>query len=293
VRRHGQQGTLRSHGVTSVPVACTVRGCGQPLARERRRVVCPSGHAYDIARSGYLNLLQPQDRRSREAGDARDVVQARAAVIAAGVGRALFARVAEIGAACLPADGVVVDLGSGTGDALGALAGLVRIAGIGIDLSPAAAELAARRFPDLCWVVANADRKLPLLDRSVDLALSLHGRRNPVECARVLRSGGRLIAAVPAADDLMEIRAALHGRADERSRTTGVLAEFEPLFSLEDRQTVRDRLQLSPEQLRALLRITYRGARTSVAAHVATLPSLHVTIASELFIFKANPEAIS
>ena len=26
--------------------------------------VCPRGHAFDVARSGYVNLLQPQDRRS-------------------------------------------------------------------------------------------------------------------------------------------------------------------------------------------------------------------------------------
>ena len=270
----------------NLPLACTVRGCGQPLDRERLQFVCRRGHAFDIARSGYLNLLQPQDRRSHEAGDAKDVVQARAAAITAGVGRALFTRVAEIAAPWLTSDAVVVDLGSGTGDALSVLAGQVRIAGIGIDLSPAAADLAAKRFPSLCWVVANADRRLPLADRSVSVALSLHGRRNAGECARVLRSEGRLIAAVPAADDLVEIRTALYGRADEQSRAPGVLAEFEHEFSLEERLTVRDRLTLPPDVLRALLRITYRGARTSAAAQVSALSALHVTLASELFIFK-------
>ena len=277
--------------MTSVPLACTVRDCGQPLARERGQFACPSGHAYDIARSGYLNLLQPQDRRSREAGDAKEVVQARAAVIAAGVGRALFTRVAEIAAPGLTSDAVVVDLGSGTGDALSALAGQVRIAGVGIDLSPAAADFAAKRFPNLCWVVANADRRLPLVDQSVNMALSLHGRRNAGECARVLRTAGRLIAAVPAADDLAEIRTALYGRADERSRGPGVLADFEPAFVLEDQLVVRDRLTLSPEVLRALLRVTYRGARTSAAARVSALPSLEVTVSSEVFVFSLRPVA--
>ena len=270
----------------SVPLACTVRGCGQPLAREGQQFVCRRGHAYDIARSGYLNLLQPQDRRSREAGDAKDVVQARAAAIAAGVGHALFTRVAEIAAPWLTGDAVVVDLGSGTGDALHAIASRGGMTGIGIDLSPAAADLAAKRFPTLTWIVANADRRLPLVDESVNLVLSLHGRRNAGDCARVLRADGRLITAVPAPDDLMEIRMAIYGRADERSRAPGVLAEFETAFSLEDRLIVRDRLTLSPEALRALLRITYRGARTSAAARVAALPALEVTIASELFVFR-------
>jgi 23S rRNA (guanine745-N1)-methyltransferase len=272
--------------VIRVPLACTVRGCGQPLVRKPRQCVCPNGHTYDVSRSGYINLLQPQDRRSRDAGDARDVVQARAAAVDAGVGRALFNRAAGIATSWLGPDRVAIDLGSGTGDALDALARHAGMPGVGIDLSPAAADLAAKRFPALCWVVANADRRLPLLDRSVAVALSLHGRRNAAESARVLREDGRLIVAVPAPDDLAEVRSALHGQADARSRAPGVLAAFEPLFVLDDRLTVRDRLTLPPEALRALLRITYRGARTSAAARVAALPSLDVTLSSEMFVFK-------
>jgi 23S rRNA (guanine745-N1)-methyltransferase len=48
---------------------CAVRSCHLPLAREGRRFVCPKGHSFDIARSGYINLLQPQDRRSKDPGD--------------------------------------------------------------------------------------------------------------------------------------------------------------------------------------------------------------------------------
>ena len=44
-------------------LACSVRGCGRPLEKNDRALVCARGHSYDIARSGYVNLLQPQDRR--------------------------------------------------------------------------------------------------------------------------------------------------------------------------------------------------------------------------------------
>jgi 23S rRNA (guanine745-N1)-methyltransferase len=249
-------------------------------------LVCPRGHAYDIARSGYVNLLQPQDRRSTKAGDAKDIVQARADLIAAGVGQTLAARVAHLAGPLVGEGDVVIDLGCGTGDALAALARRRPIAGIGIDLSPAAADLAARRFPDSCWVVANADRRLPLLDRSVALALSLHGRRNATDCGRVVRPGGHLIAAVPAPDDLVEVRTALHGQAIDRSRERSVRAEYEPSFALVERLDVRERITLSPEALRALLRVTYRGARASAAAQLEALPSLDVTLASDVFLFR-------
>ena len=72
------------------PLACTVRGCDRPLAREERRLICAAGHAFDVARHGYVSLLQPQDRRSRVPGDAPEAVAARARLLEAGVGRAVI-----------------------------------------------------------------------------------------------------------------------------------------------------------------------------------------------------------
>ena len=56
---------------------CTVRNCRRPLHREGQRVVCQRGHSFDYARSGYLNLLQPQDRKSKNPGDSAAAVAAR------------------------------------------------------------------------------------------------------------------------------------------------------------------------------------------------------------------------
>ena len=43
---------------------CTVRGCGRALSKEERRWVCEQKHSFDIARAGYVNLLQPQDKKA-------------------------------------------------------------------------------------------------------------------------------------------------------------------------------------------------------------------------------------
>ncbi len=131
------------------PLACSVRGCCEPLRRLRVSYVCSRGHSYDVARSGYVNLLQPQDRKSLDAGDCRAAVEARAELIAGGVGRAvvdaIVTRVAELR---LDAEEpVVVDLGSGSGETLGLLAAHRSMCGVGIDLSTAAAKHAVRHFP--------------------------------------------------------------------------------------------------------------------------------------------------
>ena len=103
-------------------LACTVRGCGLPLNPEERGYRCSRGHHYDLARSGYINLLQPQDRKSLSAGDSSAAVEARARLIAEGVGQSVLAELVRCARPVTGAsDGVVADLGSGSGDALAAV----------------------------------------------------------------------------------------------------------------------------------------------------------------------------
>ena len=267
-------------------LACTVRTCGAPLERKESTWVCVRGHSYDEARSGYVNLLQPQDRRSAAPGDSKDQVAARARLLAAGIGAtivdAFVRRAASLELGPRPH---VVDLGSGSGEVLG---GLVRggpIAAVGIDLSSAAADHAARRYPDVTWVVANADRRLPMGDATMALVVSLHGRRNPGECARVLVPGGWLLVGVPGRDDLGELRASVQGQSIERDRIDAVVDEHAPGFTLRERSSATERQLLSRESLLDVLRGTYRGARKSDAARLEALETLEVTLASDFLLF--------
>ena len=158
------------------------------------------------------------------------------------------------------------------GELLGALASRQRITGIGVDLSTPAVEQAARAYPALTWVVANADRRLPLLDRSVDLVVSLHGRRSPDECARVLTRNGSLILGIPAHDDLIELRASVQGTRNRR----GPVGESDrrtsaAVLAVVERFTLRRRQPVERAALTDLLKGTYRGARRSAAARVEAL----------------------
>jgi 23S rRNA (guanine745-N1)-methyltransferase len=273
-----------------VPLACSVRGCHQPLTRRGDACVCERGHSFDIARSGYLNLLQPQDRRSRAPGDAAAALDARARLLAAGVGASILAGFVERAATVMesPADAVVLDLGCGTGEALERVAGTVGAHGVGIDISVEAIERAARRAPSLTWVVANADRRLPLLDARVALAMSFNARRSPAECARVLAHGGRLLVAVPAPDDLIELRALVQGAGVPRERADAVAQDHAPFFALEARQTLREQHALEGPALRDLLEGTYRGARHSQQAQHDAVTRLDVTLAADVLTFVRN-----
>lgn len=255
--------------------------------------MCERGHTFDIARSGYVSLLQPQDRKSLDAGDSREAVRARSALVAAGVGAALSdALVSRLAALpCATPVPVVVELGCGGGELLGRLSHTRDIVGVGIDLSTAAAGDAARQFPNLTWVVANADRRLPIGDGSVDVVLSVHARRNPPECARVLRPSGRLIVAVPAATDLIELRSLVLGDGVTRNRTPQLIAEHEPWFALVEQTSCEQTMTLGREALHQLLRGTYRGERISQSEQVEELEQLTVTLSSDVVVFAPRPAA--
>lgn len=271
-------------------LSCPVRGCALPLDRRERALDCAAGHSFDVARSGYVNLLQPQDRRSLEAGDSKAAVEARARLEAVGVGAQIVARVAEIvGAFGLRERGIVLDVGCGTGRALATVARASAFDGIGLDLSVHAVELAAKRHRELFFAVANADRRLPLLDGSIDLVLSLAGPKNPAEFRRVLSRTGTCVLAIPGAEDLIELRAAVQGEPRLVERASGALEPFLGSFELVTREVLRERRRCERALLLDLLASTYRGARASEAPRVAALDGLELTMSVELLVLSARP----
>jgi SAM-dependent methyltransferase len=176
-----------------VTLVCPVRGCGAPLGPAGGSLICPRGHRFDLARSGYCNLLQPQDRRSRRPGDSAAALAARRRLFDHGHGDWLAPHLlAAFDAMGLPPGAAVLDVGCGEGFHLGALAAARSIEAHGLDISAPAVDLAARRYPQATWVVANADRFLPYPAGSFGLAMALTSRLNSHELRRVLAAPARI-----------------------------------------------------------------------------------------------------
>ncbi len=290
-----------------VTLLCPVRGCGAPLAPEGRALACPRGHRFDLARSGYCNLLQPQERRSRRPGDSAAALAARRRLFDRGLGGWLVPHLlAAFDSLGLPPRAAVLDVGCGEGFYLGSLAREREIEAHGLDISAPAVDLAARRYPGATWIVANADRTLPYATGSFSLALAVTSRLNPPELRRVLAApppppspspsapgpggaagaspapAGFLLLAVPAADDLVELRAAVLGEGSQRDRLQPALTALGGGFELLGQAAARTRLRLAGEDLRDLLAATYRGARGRERQRATALDALDVTMSREL-----------
>jgi 23S rRNA (guanine745-N1)-methyltransferase len=241
--------------------------------REERRLICASGHSFDVARSGYINLLQPQDRRSKQPGDTAAAVAGRRRLHDQGVTEPLLCGIAEI-VAGKPSD-VVLDAGCGDGFYLGTLARQTGFDAHAVDISIPAVDAAARRYPGCEWIVANADRLVPYSDRSFTMVLSITGRMNAGEFRRVLRDEGRLLVAIPAPEDLLELR------GQGRDRVARTVETFARDFRLLDRRRVATKADLDAAAVHDVLLSIYRPKRLEAAA------AMRVTFSLDLLLFRA------
>jgi 23S rRNA (guanine745-N1)-methyltransferase len=254
-------------------LVCPVRNCHLPLARDHQRLFCERGHSFDVARSGYINLLQPQDRRSNQAGDTAAAVAARRRLHDRGVTGPLFRGIAEI--LSVSATDVVLDAGCGDGFYLGSLARQTGFSAQGVDISVPAIEAAARRYPECEWIVANADRFVPYADHSFSMVMSVTARMNAPEFRRVLRDDGRLLVALPAPDDLIELRGSGH------DRTARTIETFADRFTLADRRRVTTAADLDAAAVQDVLLSIYRPMQPKPAE------AMRVTFSLDLLLFDA------
>ncbi len=251
---------------------CPVRDCQLPLQRDDRRRLCPRGHSFDVARSGYINLLQPQERRSKHPGDTATAVAGRRRLHDLGVTEPLLQAIEQI-IAPSPND-AVLDAGCGDGYYLGSLATRTGFDAHGVDISIPAIDAAARRYPHCEWIVANADRLIPYANHSFSVILSITARMNPGEFQRVLRGDGRLLVALPAPDDLIELRGA------GRDRTARTVDTFAPAFTLVNQIRATTTADLDAAAVHDVLHSIYRPMQSKPA------PAMRVTFSLDLLLFR-------
>ncbi|MPY99549.1 MAG: rRNA (guanine-N1)-methyltransferase [Actinophytocola sp.] len=216
---------------------CSV--CGAAFDVAGRSLRCATGHSFDIAKQGYVNLLHAKVPSGT--ADTTEMVAARAAFLDAGhyaplaaaVARAASsgalsarvtpysARVTPYSARVTPSEdasptfrdpaprslpGLVVDAGAGTGYYLAAtLDALPDATGLALDLSAAACRRAARAHPRAAAAVWNTWEPLPLANGCVSVVLDVFAPRNAAEFRRVLRADGVLVVVTPTSSHLAEL----------------------------------------------------------------------------------------
>jgi len=232
-------------------LACPVCDSGLSIAHGAAR--CPAGHAYDVARQGYLNLLA--GGAAPGTADTPSMVAARDAFLGAGHYRPLADALAET---CVPAAadvaGCVLEVGAGTGyylaRVLDAMPGRV---GLALDISKHAARRAAAAHPRIGAVVCDAWKRLPVADDAAAVVLDVFAPRNAAEIARVLAPEGTLVVVTPTERHLAEAAGPLGMLDIDPDKADRLAAQLAGHFRQTDERPAEWSIELDAGALRSLV----------------------------------------
>ncbi len=265
--------------MSSSPVICPV--CREPLQLEERTYRCSNGHSFDLAKEGYVNLLLSHQRKSKNPGDDKAMIQARRRFFDSGAFES-FSK--AIQSTIENPQSSILDCGCGEGHFLGALSGTR----FGVDVSKEAIRCAAKRYKDVTWIVANGMRELPFADESMDVILSVLAPRNIEEFARILKPDGQLILGVPGPNHLIELRSQLTNHAgDFEEKADEAVKKCAPQFVETNRESLRFPQLVNCEQIADLIQMTpiFWNSSPEAKEKVRQLDELTVTVSFVLLSF--------
>lgn len=237
--------------------------CAAPLKREEHAYRCGSGHLFDLARSGYVNLLTAGSKHSKIPGDNKLMVNARRQFLEKGYYDGLCGLVVER-ALALARDGLILDAGCGEGFYTARLFEELRRSGsgaelMGIDISKIAVDKAAKRCGQVAWAVGSVFH-LPVADESCTLLLNLFAPYCGEEFLRVLSPDGAMLLVIPGENHLWELKASIYDQPYKNEVKDFALDGFELL----DAARFTDSIALdNPEDIDHLFKMTPYYYKTS------------------------------
>lgn len=271
--------------------------CAASLTSDGHTQRCASGHSFDIAREGYVNLLL--DRVTGQTGDTKEMLRARRRFLDSGRYAPLAAVVSRITLAHLTAHPEwdipsVLDAGCGEGYYIDALQRKLTARGkphhaYGADVAKDAVRLAAKRYPDITFIVADIWKQLPFASGSLHALLDIFAPRNPAEFARILTPGGLLLIVIPGPRHLEELRTSLDLLGIEQQKEQHIVEQLSSAFTLCQREPLDYQLTLDLQDTADLITMTpnYRHRAPATPASASNAP-LHTTASFILLAFERS-----
>lgn len=235
--------------------------------------------------------LLPAGHARRVVGDSPEMLLARQRFFAGGHYAPLSAAITDAVVTAVahnPAP-VVVDLGCGEGSHTAAiLAGLGSRDGVaaGVDLARDAVRLMARRCRDARGLVADCGRRLPFNDAVVDVTVIAFAPRQAAELARVVKSGGSVVVALPRPGHLREVVEAFGGIGMAADKAERLQDELKDAFDVVGHVDVDARLVLDGPALTDLIGMTPHARHVDKADLETKTATLSTSLSASVISFR-------
>ena len=261
--------------------------CTTQLEQSNNTLVCANAHTFDIAREGYVNPLP---------GDTKEMLVARRSFLERGFYQPLSDMLNQLASTYLDASTSptnIFDAGCGEGYYLGRLQQFLAersLQCVGLDISKEAIRLAARRYKQAGFVVANLKERLVLADSCLHLILNIFAPRNPAEFARVLAPDGLLLVAIPAPEHLLQLRSALQLLNIEEHKQEKLRELFAADFDFVTASDLSYTLHLKHDEIVLAVMMTpnYWHLSTEQRATMEGMQSVETTIAFSCLVFRRH-----
>lgn len=199
--------------------------CGNKLTKTERLYMCEKSHSFDIAKEGYVNLLTGKHKAGELIGDNRDMARARRTFLEKGYYDFLADELCKY----IKQDNKLLDISCGEGYYTDYMSRKTRADVSGFDISKEMIRLAAKKYKDVEFFVANIAR-IPVESESVDVAVQICAPFSEKEFARILRKDGILLSVVPGKRHLWGLKELLYEKPYENNEDT---TEYECLKKAE------------------------------------------------------------
>lgn len=227
--------------------------CHEPLTLEGRSYKCINRHCYDIAKSGYINLLLNPDKATNNPGDNKESLLCRKAHLNAGYYDVILNEVVKCIKEKDSEDLQVLDLGCGEGyytfkmkEALG------NITMYGLDISKDGVNMASKYTKDIYWIVGNS-KNIPIQDNSLDVITALFTVVNAGELKRCLKDDGIIVHVTANNHHLVEFKELIYDevkiKSDEFIRLPFEVIksyDFKQKIHLRNREDTLNLLKMTP-----------------------------------------------
>ena len=278
----------------SIGLICPLDGQHLIPASNNKFVSCANKHNFDYAKQGYLNLLPVQQKRSKQPGDDKVMVDARCRFLNSGVYQQIAQAVIDI---CNQSQTLVslLDAGCGEGYYLRELAKqLPKATLVGLDISKEAVLAAAKQNKlaqqQVEYLVAS-NKNIPIADNALSHILCMFGFPVYAEFAKKLPNSGWLILVDSGEKHLLELRQAIY---PELKAFTPVdrSAAIEAGFTQVQQVAVEYNYALNQQQLQDLLSMTPHGHKgnSEKIASIIQLQQFELTVDAQISLWQKKAD---
>lgn len=262
--------------------------CKKPLSLKLNSLICPQNHNFDLAKSGYVNLVI--HKNSSNPGDNKELIYSRKEFLNKDFYKPLSNLINQTANTLLNKNSTIIDSGCGTGYYLDNLykdritSGFVDKM-IGIDISKEGILIASKTTSKQINYAVASVYTMPFANNFADLIVSVFAPYAIQEFYRVLNSDGYCLVVYPAKEHLIELKNVLYAdKVYENAKNF----DFSPL-AVEEYKEIKFIMNLNSSQdIINLFNMTPYAYKTSIQAKAKLLElnSLNITAHFTLAVLK-------